>query len=106
MFSQVPVSTRGGYSPNGWVCPGGTNPQGMGTQRQGWVCPGATRSLRVGISGDGYSPPLIHETLDTMGYGPQADGMYPNGMLSSCLLIPAIKHSFCSILFNDKNAFQ
>ena len=99
---NVSMSTGGGFSPP----PPGGYVQGVLTPRNGysppgWVCPGATHSLRVGMWGDGYSPPPIHGTVDTMGYGPQADGMYPTGMLSSCLLIPPIKNSFCSILVSE-----
>ena len=51
---------------------------------QGWVCPGIgyVQGIRT------LSLPPIHETWDTIGYGRQAGGRYPTGMLSSSVLVP------------------
>ena len=83
IVSLVPCPFRdgGGYV-WGWVCPGVGMSGGIGAQEGGYV-QGVGTPLEMGPQ-RWVCPGVNHpsQTWDTMGYGRQAGGTHPTGMLS------------------------
>ena len=82
MFSQVPRPYGRGGECRWYQVPSGEQ------YVWGWVCLGVCRGGGAGMSRRGGTSPLprIHGTWDTTGYGRQAGGTHPSGMLSFNLL--------------------